>query len=131
MKLHSLLFTSALLILCGNSAFAQSVNFVEPKNGVTVTSPFKVAFAVTGMAVKPAGDMTANTGHHHLLINAENIPNGAVIPADEKHIHYGKGQTEAEVNLPPGKYKLTMQFANGGHQSYGPQLSKSIDVVVK
>jgi hypothetical protein len=62
MKLHSLLITSALLILSGNLAFAQSVNFVEPKNGATVTSPFKVAFAVTGMAVKPAGDMTANTG---------------------------------------------------------------------
>ncbi|MBU3619997.1 DUF4399 domain-containing protein [Polynucleobacter sp. CS-Odin-A6] len=131
MKLHSLLFTGALLILSSHSAFAQSVDFVEPKNGATVTSPFKVVFAVTGMTVQPAGDMTANTGHHHLLINAENIPSGAVIPADEKHIHFGKGQTETVVNLPPGKYKLTMQFANGAHQSYGSQLSKSIDVVVK
>lgn len=131
MKLHSLLFASTLFILSSHSVFAQSVDFVEPKNGATVTSPFKVVFAVTGMTVQPAGDMTANTGHHHLLINAENIPNGTVIPMDATHIHYGKGQTETEVNLPPGKYKLTMQFANGAHQSYGPQLSKSIDVVVK
>jgi hypothetical protein len=131
MKLHSLLFTGALFIFSSHSVLAQSVNFVEPKNGATITSPFKVVFAVTGMTVKPAGDMTTNTGHHHLLINAENIPNGAVIPADEKHIHFGKGQTETEVSLPPGKYKLTMQFANGAHLSYGPQLSKSIDVVVK
>jgi hypothetical protein len=131
MKLHSLLFTSALLVFSSHSVFAQSVDFVEPKNGATVTSPFKVAFGVTGMTVKPAGDMTANTGHHHLIINAESIPNGVVVPADATHIHYGKGQTETEVNLPPGKYKLTMQFANGAHQSYGPQLSKSIDVVVK
>ncbi|NDF03714.1 MAG: DUF4399 domain-containing protein [Betaproteobacteria bacterium] len=131
MKLHSLLFTGVFLTFSSHLAFAQSVDFVEPKNGATVTSPFKVVFSVTGMTVKPAGDMTANTGHHHLLVNADNVPNGAVIPADEKHIHYGKGQTEAEVKLPPGKYKLTMQFANGAHQSYGPQLSKSIDVVVK
>ncbi len=131
MKLQSLLFTSALLIFSGNAAFAQSVEFAEPKNGATLTSPFKVVFAVKGMAVLPAGDMTANTGHHHLLINAENIPNGVVIPMDETHKHFGKGQTETEVSLPPGKYKLTMQFANGAHQSYGPQLSKSIDVVVK
>jgi hypothetical protein len=131
MKLHSLFFTGIFLTFSSHLAFAQSVDFVEPKNGATLTSPFKVVFAVTGMAVKPAGDMTTNTGHHHLLINAENIPNGTVIPADEKHIHFGKGQTETEVNLPPGKYKLTMQFANGAHQSYGPQLSKSIDIVVK
>jgi len=131
MKLNSYFFTSVLLIFSSYSAFAQSVDFVEPKNGATVTSPFKVVFGLTGMTVKPAGDMTANSGHHHLLINAESIPNGVAVPADEKHIHYGKGQTETEVNLPPGKYKLTMQFANWAHQSYGPQLSKTIEVVVK
>jgi hypothetical protein len=131
MKLQSLLFTGAFLFLSGNAAFAQSVEFVEPKNGATLTSPFKVVFAVKGMIVQPAGDMTANTGHHHLLINAENVSNGVVIPMDDTHKHYGKGQTETEVSLPPGKYKLTMQFANGAHQSYGSQLSKSIDVVVK
>ena len=131
MKLHSLLFTSALLIFSSHSAFAQSVDFVEPKNGATVTSPIKVVFGVTGMIVKPAGDMTANSGHHHLLINSESIPNGVAVPADATNIHYGKGQTDTEVSLPPGKYKLTMQFANWAHQSYGPQLSKTIEVVVK
>ena len=55
--------------LLAASAYAQSVSFVEPADGATVTSPFKVKFAVSGMAVKPAGDMTAKTGHHHLLIN--------------------------------------------------------------
>jgi len=112
-------------------AFGQSVNFVEPKNGSIVTSPFKVVFAVTGMGIAPAGDMTPNTGHHHLLINAESIPEGTVIPMDETHKHFGKGQTETEVTLPPGKYKLTMQFANGAHQSYGAKLEKSIEVIVK
>jgi hypothetical protein len=46
-------------------------------------------------------------------------------------MHFGKGQTETEVKLPPGKYKLTMQFANGAHQSYGAGLSKSINITVK
>lgn len=131
MKLHSLFLTSVFLILSSNLVFAKSVDFVEPKDGAIVISPFKVVFAVTGMTVKPAGDMAANTGHHHLLINAENIPDEILIPMDETHKHFGKGQTEAEVSLPPGKYKLTMQFANGAHQSYGPQLSKSIEVTVK
>jgi hypothetical protein len=122
----------AAFLAASASAFAQqSVSFVEPANGATVTSPFKVKFAVTGMDVKPAGDMTANTGHHHLLINAAPVKAGEVIPADETHIHFGKGQTETEVKLPPGTYTLSMQFANGLHQSYGPGMSKDIKVTVK
>ena len=113
-------------------AFAQSsVSFVEPANGATVSSPFQVKFAVTGMDVRPAGDMTPNTGHHHLLINAGAVKAGEVVPADETHIHFGKGQTETTVKLPPGNYVLTMQFANGLHQSFGGGMSKEIKITVK
>lgn len=112
-------------------AQAQSVSFVEPVDGATVSSPFKVKFAVNGMEVRPAGDMAANTGHHHLLINASPIKAGEAVPADATHIHYGKGQTETEVTLPPGNYTLTMQFANGLHQSYGEAMAKTIKVTVK
>jgi len=123
---------AATLMTLSIAAFAQqSVSFVEPANGATVSSPFKVKFAVTGMEVKPAGDMTANTGHHHLLVNATPIKAGEVIPADEKHIHFGKGQTETELTLPPGNYTLTMQFANGLHQAYGPAMNKEIKITVK
>jgi hypothetical protein len=126
------LFAAALCAASVASAFAQqSVSFVEPKDGATVTSPFKVKFAVQGMDVKPAGDMTANTGHHHLLINAGAVKAGEVVPADETHIHFGKGQTETEVKLPPGNYVLTMQFANGLHQSYGSGMSNEIKITVK
>ena len=110
---------------------AQSVDFVEPRNGEVVTSPFKVVFGLTGMTVAPAGEMTKDTGHHHLLINSASIPAGTVVPADETHKHFGKGQTETLVTLPPGKYQLTMQFANGAHQSYGEKMSKTIEVTVK
>ena len=117
--------------LAAVGASAQSVSFAEPADGATVASPFKVKFQVAGMDVKPAGDMAPNTGHHHLIINGDSLKAGEAIPFDDKHLHFGKGQTEAEVTLPPGKYKLTMQFANGAHQSYGAGLSKTIHITVK
>jgi len=119
------------MALAAGAAAAQSVDFTEPKDGAVVSSPFKVKFAVTGMDVKPAGTMDSNTGHHHLIINGDSMKVGESVPFDETHLHFGKGQTETEVKLPPGTYKLTMQFANGAHQSYGPGLSKSITVTVK
>ncbi|WP_296000017.1 DUF4399 domain-containing protein [Rugamonas sp.] len=112
-------------------AFAQSVSFVEPADGAVVSSPFKVKFAVSGMDVKPAGEIVAKSGHHHLLINAEPVKAGESVPFDATHLHFGKGQTETDVTLPPGAYTLTMQFANGAHQSYGPEMSKTIKVTVK
>ncbi len=117
--------------VAGGALAQQSVSFIEPLDGATVGSPFKVKFAVSGMDIKPAGDMSANTGHHHLLINAGAVKSGEVVPADETHIHFGKGQTETEVKLPPGQYVLTMQFANGLHQSYGPGMSKEVRITVK
>lgn len=117
--------------LASSAALAQSVSFAEPSDGATVSSPFKVKFNVAGMDVKPAGDMTAKTGHHHLIINGDSLKEGESIPFDEKHMHFGKGQTETDLTLPPGKYKLTMQFANGAHQSYGTPLSKTIHITVK
>jgi hypothetical protein len=128
--MQKILAALAMALVAGTAA-AQSVDFTEPKNGAVVSSPFKVKFAVTGMEVKPAGTMDSNTGHHHLIINGDSMKVGESIPFDEKHLHFGKGQTETEVTLPPGTYKLTMQFANGAHQSYGPGLSKSITVTVK
>ena len=107
------------------------VRIVEPADGATVPSKFKVRFAAGGIEVRPAGEIIAGTGHHHLLVDADAIPAGRSIPFDAKHIHFGKGQTEAEVELPPGSYRLTAQFANGAHQSYGPPLSSSVRVTVR
>ena len=112
-------------------AASQSVALLEPANGATVSSPFKVRFGVKGMTVLPAGDMSEGTGHHHLLIDQQPVPSGQVVPVTPQHIHFGKGQTETEVTLPPGTYKLTAQFANGAHQSYGPAMSQTITITVK
>lgn len=125
-----LISVSLMLLLCSR-VFAQSVDFIEPKNSGNVSSPFKVKFAVNGMQVAPAGEMKEGTGHHHLLINAADIPEGTVIPMDDQHRHFGKGQTETEITLPPGRYRLTMQFADGAHRSYGEKIRKSIEVTVK
>ncbi|MBI3230840.1 MAG: DUF4399 domain-containing protein [Burkholderiales bacterium] len=132
MKIRTLILAVAqIAILHSAYAAGATLNFVDLADGATVTSPFKVKFDVKGMEVKPAGDMTVGTGHHHLLINAEALKEGESVPFDETHLHFGKGQTETELKLAPGKYKLTLQFANGAHQSYGPQASKSINITVK
>jgi hypothetical protein len=83
------------------------------------------------MEVKAAGELVEGTGHHHIVIDGEFIPAGEVVPADSLNIHYGKGQTEAEIELPKGEHTLTMQFADGIHQSYGEQMSATVTVFVK
>lgn len=107
------------------------VSFVTPIDGSEVGSPIKVEFQVEGMEVKPAGDMTENSGHHHLIIDGDPVEAGVVVPADEKHVHFGKGQTETEVTLEPGKHTLTMQFADFAHRSYGPRMSSTVTITVK
>ncbi len=113
------------------AAPAQAMSILEPANGATVGTTFKVRFGVKGMEVAPAGDIVKNSGHNHLLINLDALPAGESIPFTDKHMHFGKGQTEAEVKLAPGTYKLTAQFGNGAHQSYGKPMSESITVTVK
>ena len=106
------------------------VYFVQPTDGASVTSPVKIEFGIEGAEVKPAGEDVPNSGHHHLIINGTSIQHGEVVPADETHIHYGKAQTSAEVELAPGEYTLTMQFANYLHQSYGEVGATSIKITV-
>ncbi|MFJ9369570.1 DUF4399 domain-containing protein [Nocardia sp. NPDC101769] len=85
-------------------------------------------FGVEGMQVRPAGDMTPNTGHHSLLIDGRPVPKGDVVPAGERSLCYGRAQTETEIKIPPGQHTLTLQFADGAHRSYGPELSTTIIV---
>ena len=110
---------------------AQAVMLLEPADGASVSSPFKVRFGIKGMTVAEAGEILANSGHHHLLINQAPIAVDVSVPFSDQHLHFGKGQTEADVKLAPGTYKLTAQFANGAHQSYGAGMSRTITVTVK
>ena len=111
-----------------------SVFFVEPKNNAEVSSPVKVVFGVKGKTVRPAlEDVTDQTsGHHHLLVdNPEGfIEKGQPVPVDARHIHFGKGETEATIELAPGIHTLSMQFADGAHISYGKDMAATITVTV-
>lgn len=121
-----------IILLFSISALSNTVEFITPKDGEKVKSPFKVKMDVKGLKIRPAGEDVDDkkTGHHHILIDMDGIPEGQAIPADDKHLHYGKGQTEAEVTLPPGEHKITLQFADGAHRSYGPKMSKTIKITV-
>ena len=123
--------TVSLLAACATPAPAQSVSLLEPAEGATVGTTFKVRFGVKGMAVAPAGEIIADSGHNHLLINQMPVAKGESVPFDDQHKHFGAGQTEAMITLPPGQYKLTSQFANGAHQSYGAPMSSTIQITVK
>ncbi|MCB0336339.1 MAG: DUF4399 domain-containing protein, partial [Bdellovibrionales bacterium] len=108
-----------------------SVYFVSPKDGETLSSPLQIKMGVKGMSVKPAGEIVEGTGHHHLVIDGTSVEKGTVVPADETHIHFGKGQTETSLELKPGPHTLTLQFADGAHRSYGEAMSETIKVNVK
>ncbi len=107
------------------------VYFANLEDGQTVTSPFKVEFGVEGMEVEPAGALNEGKGHHHIIINGGPLDRGIIVPADSVNIHFGKGQTETELDLPAGNHMLTMQFADGYHQSYGLQMSATIKITVE
>ena len=109
------------------------VFIVSPKDGATVGPDVTVKFGVEGIAIKPAGDATPNSGHHHLLIDAKELPPlDAPIPADATHKHYGKGQTEDTIHLEPGTHTLQLDFGDTAHRQFDPPLvSKKITIHVK
>jgi biotin carboxyl carrier protein len=109
------------------------VFFVSPANGAKVKSPLKVTFGLEGMGIRPAGQdlKDKTTGHHHLIIDGASIAEGQVVPMNETHKHFGKGQTETTVELTKGTHSLTMQLADGAHISYGASMSETIEVVVE
>jgi hypothetical protein len=108
------------------------VMFKNLKQGSAVKSPFKVEMAVDMIQVDTAGPVVAGSGHHHIIIDGpDSLAAGEMVPKDSTHLHFGKGQTETELTLSPGKHKLTLQFADGLHRSYGGRLSATITVNVK
>ena len=130
MKLLQQLGLAFILVATGVGAHAQSVDFIEPSDGDTVPTTFTVKFKVDGMRVAPVSDKSTGVGHFHVLIDARDIEPGYVIPNDNQHKHFDKGQTESLMFLQPGKYKLTLQFADSGHRSFGEKMRKVINITV-
>lgn len=92
-----------------------SVKIVEPEDGATVDSKFKVIFEAEGLTVEPSGDVHEGAGHFHILVDTDFTPDWEVVSKDEQHLHYGDGSTEAELELEPGEHTLRLQFADGAH----------------
>lgn len=108
------------------------VYFKNIKDGETVSSPLKIEMGVDKMALDTAnGKIKPASGHHHILLEMDSVIAGTVIPKDSTHLHFGNAQSQAEVKLTPGKHKLTLQFADALHRSYGSKLTATVTVVVK
>jgi hypothetical protein len=120
------------------SAPGARVYFVNLKDGDVVTAPVLGQFGLRGMGIAPAGvqdeNLTRHTGHHHLLINAtlEGDALRAPIPADERHVHFGRGQTEATLTLAPGRYTLQLVLGDWTHIPHDkPVMSDRITITVR
>jgi hypothetical protein len=105
---------------------------ISPLDGATVSSPVTVQFGLRGMGIAPAGIAMANTGHHHLLIDVDLPPLDQPVPADEHHLHFGKGQSEVLVTLAPGKHRLQLLLADHLHLPHEPPVaSEPITITVR
>jgi hypothetical protein len=109
------------------------VYIISPQDGATVPQTFTVRFGLKGMGVAPAGVAHDKTGHHHLLVDVKELPAaGQPIPNDKQHLHFGGGQTETTLTLPPGTHTLQLDLGDANHIPFDPPVvSKSITVHVK
>jgi len=125
---------TVLLALACSAAFADQaaapagalVYIIRPAAGARVKSPVTVVFGLTGMGIAPAGVKFDNTGHHHLLIDTE-LPADLTqpLPVSDAIRHFGKGQTETTLDLPPGKHTLQLLFADFTHTPFTPNVAST------
>lgn len=123
----------ATQIAKSKAAEGTKVYIVSPKDGATVTSPVTVQFGLKGMGVAPAGVSQANTGHHHLLIDVDQMPDmNGPLPNNEHIKHFGGGQTETDLTLTPGKHTLQLVLGDYLHTPHDkPVMSEKITITVK
>ena len=128
--MKSILFLISFLIT--SSAFAEArVYFINLEDGDAVESPFLIQFGLSEMGIAPAGTDRANTGHHHLLINVNDIDLSKPIPSSSNHIHFGGGQTESLVDLMPGDYSIQLVLGDMTHTPHNPPIiSQRINITV-
>lgn len=110
----------------GAEAYIQS-----PADGAVLTAPFTVRFGLRGVGVAPAGVQLPNTGHHHLLIDVTEMPSFDVpLPATDNVRHYGSGQTETELELPPGEHTLQLVLGDWLHTPHEPPVMSEVVTIV-
>jgi len=108
------------------------IYIISPRDGDEVTSPVKIIFGLKGMGVAPSGIKRKNTGHHHLLINLEKIPDlNFPLPSNKNLIHFGSGQTETELKLKKGVNTLQLILGDYIHKPHEtPLISNRIKINV-
>lgn len=106
---------------------------ISPRDGETVSSPVTVVFGLSGMGIAPAGVTFEGAGHHHVLIDTDLPENLSIpLPADEKHVHFGKGQTQAPIELAPGTHTLQLVLGDHLHIPFDPLVvSPKITITVQ
>ncbi len=106
---------------------------ISPKDGAKVKSPVRVRFGLVGMGIAPAGIDLPDTGHHHLIIDLDELPSMDLpLPATENVVHFGKGQTEAMIELEPGEHTLQLVLGDKIHLPHSPPvISKKITITVE
>lgn len=107
------------------------VYFIDLKDGATIGPETTIHFGLRGMGIAPAGSDKPNTGHHHLLIDADLPPLDQPIPNDFNHLHFGAGQTEVDLTLSPGPHTLQLLLGDKNHIPHSPPvISERIHVTV-
>jgi hypothetical protein len=108
-----------------------SVYFISPSDGESISGKVTVRFGLENFGVAPAGTQILHTGHHHLIIDADLPPLNLPIPADKNYVHFGKGQTEVELQLTKGEHTLQLLLGDFRHIPHSPPIySKKIQIVV-
>ena len=130
--LLTLLLVSTVVSAASQSKEGSRVYFISPKDGEIVQNPIKLSFGLEGMNLVEAGINRPYSGHHHLLINVDQLPDMSLpVPADHQHIHFGKGQSKSVITLKPGNYTLQLLFADYLHIPHEqPIFSKKISIKV-
>ena len=114
------------------SSDGAEVYIITPVDAEQVSSPVTIKFGLRGMDVAPAGTEKANTGHHHLIIDAPLPPFDEPVPADDNYRHFGGGQTEVTLDLGLGNHTLQLLLADHNHIPHEPVVrSRRIIINVK
>ena len=126
------LIAGAALMTASVAVSEPRTYIISPADGATVSSPVDVIFGLEGLGVAPAGTVKEGTGHHHLIVNAPLPDLSKPIPADENHIHFGGGQTQTSIELPPGKHTLQLLVGDFAHIPHAnPVYSEVVTITVK
>ena len=143
MKVRALLLHAILLMIATGLAADQqgihqspssdgaAVSISNLSDGDVVPPVFIVKFSISGMGIAPAGVEIENTGHHHLLIDVVEMPDfNQPLPATDNIRHFGKGQSETELQLPEGEHSLQLLLADYAHVPHEPPVMSEVVVII-